>query len=116
MSSQIKINLDESFLGSSGRGGIVRVFRDSKSKVLLQFGKEVRVDSTVHAEILAFREWILVAKASHWLCPIHSCSNLTLSQLLIRLCILRRFHGGFTTCCVNVVMCLVPILVDRFLI
>lgn len=39
-------------------------FRDSGGRVLIQFGKKVVVDSAVHAELLAFRDNILVAAAS----------------------------------------------------
>lgn len=63
-SDQIKVNVDDSFLGSSGRGDIGGVFRNSGGKVFLQFGKEVRVESTIHMELLAFGEVILVVGAS----------------------------------------------------
>lgn len=60
----IKMNVDDFFLGISGKGCIGGVFRDFEGKVLLQFGKEVQVDSTIHEEMLVFREWILVVAAS----------------------------------------------------
>lgn len=63
VNSQIKVNVDGSFLGEFGRGGI---FRDSKDRILVQFGREVEVDLVVHAEVLAFRESILVTVASRW--------------------------------------------------
>lgn len=50
-----------SFLDSSGRRGI---FKDSEGKVLLQFGKEVRVELAVLGELMAVREGILVAATS----------------------------------------------------
>lgn len=65
-SGQIKVNVNDSYFGSSGKGGIGGVFRDLDGKVLLQFGKEVLVDSTVHVEVLAFRGEILVAVTSRW--------------------------------------------------
>lgn len=34
--------------------------------MLLQFGKEVRVESAVHAKLLAFRKGILVAATFRW--------------------------------------------------
>lgn len=34
--------------------------------MLLQFGKEVGMDSAIHAEVLALREELLVASASIW--------------------------------------------------
>lgn len=54
--SQIKINVDGSFLDSSSKGGIGGVFSDSKGKVPFQFSKKVYIDSVVHAELLAIRE------------------------------------------------------------
>lgn len=39
------------------------MFRDHDSRVLHEFGKEVNVDSTVHAEFLALREGLLVTAA-----------------------------------------------------
>lgn len=48
VSSYIKINVDGSYLGGSSKRNIGGVFRDPDENVLLQFGKEVQVDSTVH--------------------------------------------------------------------
>lgn len=50
------------FLGSfdRGKGGL----RDSEEKIFFQFCKEVNVESTVHAELLTFREGILMTAAS----------------------------------------------------
>lgn len=45
-------------------GSIGAVFRDLEGRVLLKFGREVNVDSTVHVEVLAFREGLLVAAKS----------------------------------------------------
>lgn len=42
------------------------MFCDSEGIVLLQFNKEVSVESMVHAELMAFREGILIAAALHW--------------------------------------------------
>lgn len=46
--------------------GVRGFFRNSEGEALLQFVKEVCVDSTVHAEVLALREGFLVATASRW--------------------------------------------------
>lgn len=51
---QIKINVDDSFLDGSGRGGIEEEFRDLEGKVLLQFSMEVSVYLAVHAEFFVF--------------------------------------------------------------
>lgn len=40
------------------------MFRDSKGRVLFQFGKEVSVDLAVHTEVLTLREGLLMAAAS----------------------------------------------------
>lgn len=39
------------------------MFRDSNDRVLLQFGREVNVESAVHVEMLAFRDDLLVVAA-----------------------------------------------------
>lgn len=67
----IKINMDVLFLGSSGKGGVGGVFRDSEGKVLVQFGKEAQVDSIVHVELLVFREGMFIATVFWWF-SIHS--------------------------------------------
>lgn len=64
MDGQTKINVDESFLEWSGKGGIGGSFRDSCNKVLIQFGKEVNVESVVIAKIFIFRDGILIVAAS----------------------------------------------------
>lgn len=64
--SFIKVNIDKSFLGDSNIKGIDGVFRNSKGRVLLEFGREVSVDSTVHVEVLALREGLLVVATSRW--------------------------------------------------
>lgn len=46
--------MDESFFANVGKWGIGGVFRDFKEKVLLQFGKEVDVDLTVHGFKLSY--------------------------------------------------------------
>lgn len=56
--------MNESFLGGSCRGGIGGVFRNLEGKRLLQFNNKVSVESAVYAELLAFREGILMAAAS----------------------------------------------------
>lgn len=58
--------MDGAFLGSSGRWGIVGVFRNSEGKVMLQFRKEVKVELAVHTKFLVFRKGILVVPASRW--------------------------------------------------
>lgn len=60
----IKINVDSFYLNSSSRRCISGAFRDSNDKVLLPFDKEVLVNSAVYAEMLAFRQRMLVAVAS----------------------------------------------------
>lgn len=57
--------MNSSFMGDLSRESIGGIVRDSKGKVLIQFCKEVRGDSTVHAEVVASREGLLVAVASH---------------------------------------------------
>lgn len=42
------------------RGGIGGLIRDSKGKFLIQFSKEVMVDLVIHAEVLTFREGLVV--------------------------------------------------------
>lgn len=56
--------MDRSFLGCSTRAGIGDIFRDSDSKILVPFGKEFVVESVIKAEVLTFREDILVVAAS----------------------------------------------------
>lgn len=48
----LKVNVDGSFHGSSNRGGIGDLISDLKGRVLIQFYKEVRVDSVVYAKVL----------------------------------------------------------------
>lgn len=57
------------------------MFRDSEGNVLLQFGKEVQVESTVQAELLAFKEEILIVAHLVGRQPIPFCSNLISSPL-----------------------------------
>lgn len=52
-SGLVKVNVDGSFLGTTGSGGIRGVFRDSEGRVLLMFGKAMWADSAIHAKILA---------------------------------------------------------------
>lgn len=66
MNGQLKVNVDELFLEGLGREGIRSIFRESGDRVLIQFGKEVVVDSMFHAELLALREDILVIVSSRW--------------------------------------------------
>lgn len=49
----IKVNTDGSFPRDLSREGIRGVFRDSKGRVLFQFGREVSVDFVFHAVVLA---------------------------------------------------------------
>lgn len=51
----LKVNVD-----SLGKRGIKSVFRNLDGRVLIQFGKEVSVNSAIHAELLALREGIFV--------------------------------------------------------
>lgn len=53
-SGQIKANVDGSFLGAFGRGGIGGVFRDSNGGVLVQFEKEVAVDFCSLCKVASF--------------------------------------------------------------
>lgn len=62
---KLRVNVDGSFLGGVGKVSFGDVFRDSNGRVLFQFNEEVFVYSIVHTELLAFREGILVAAASH---------------------------------------------------
>lgn len=64
------------------KGDIGRVLKDSEGKVLIQFEKEVLLDSAVHAELLSFKEDILVAAASRW-ASIHSFVFELDSQLVV---------------------------------
>lgn len=50
------MNIDGSFLRESGREGIGVVVRDLEGRILLQFGKEVVVNSAVQAEVMALME------------------------------------------------------------
>lgn len=51
----LKINIVESFLGSSGHGGIGALIKDLEGNILIQFSKEVRVDLAVYVEVQALR-------------------------------------------------------------
>lgn len=61
LSGSIKVNIERSSLGRLGKGS---VFRNLKGGVLLQFGREISVNLTVHAEVLALRKGLLVATVS----------------------------------------------------
>lgn len=52
------------FFRVSGRKSIGGVFKNSKGEVLLQFGKNVSLDSAVHVKLMAFREGLLVVVTS----------------------------------------------------
>lgn len=76
----------------------------------------MRVDLTVHAEILAFRDEILVVEASRWI-----LTNLFLFESDSESVITWVAHptwscSVFIIFCVNVVMCLSPILYGLCLI
>lgn len=62
----IKVNIDDFFLGDSGREGIGRMFRGPYGRVFLQFEREVNMDSAVHGEVLALRKGFFVVAASQW--------------------------------------------------
>lgn len=65
-SESLKVNMNGSFLRSSGREGIGGPIRDSDGRVFIQFYKEVREDSTINAEVLALREGLLFVAVSRW--------------------------------------------------
>lgn len=54
----------DGFFRGSGREGIGGFLRDPKNRIFVQFGKEVTLNSTVHAELLTFRKCILVVATS----------------------------------------------------
>lgn len=54
-----------SWVGRLGIGVIKGLSRNSEGKVLLQFAKEVCVNSAIHVKLLALREEILLAAASY---------------------------------------------------
>lgn len=60
------MNIDDFFLRSSGKEGIEGVFRNLKGKVILQFDKEVSMESAVHVDVLALWEGLLVVAVSRW--------------------------------------------------
>lgn len=62
----IKENIDGFFLGSSGRGDIGSIFKNLEGGVLLQFSKEVYVDSAIYPKVLTLWEWLLVMTTSRW--------------------------------------------------
>lgn len=62
----LKVNANGFFMERSGRGGVGGLIRESEKNILIQFCKEVRVDSTLHAEVLALSEGLIVVEASHW--------------------------------------------------
>lgn len=97
------MNVDGSFLWFSDRWGIGGVVRDSEGKFLIQFSKEVRVNSTVHVEVVALREGLLVAAASSW-ASFHSFifesnSKLAVSWVVDPFLALWRYDNFFRECC-----------------
>lgn len=64
--SMIKINVDGSFSFRNGSSGIGGVFKDSFGTFILHLENKMDVNSTIHAEILAIRERLLITVASRW--------------------------------------------------
>lgn len=62
---QVNVNIDGSYKTESEKEGIEGVFWDANGMILMQFSKELSVDSTIHLELLAIREGLLLAEASH---------------------------------------------------
>lgn len=58
--------MDDSFHPVSSASGIGGVLKDHSSSFLLHFTKHVEANSTIHVEVLAIREGILVAATSRW--------------------------------------------------
>lgn len=52
----IKVNIDGIFLSMSNQSGIGGTFRDCEGNYVLHFAKQLVVDSTIHARIVAIRE------------------------------------------------------------
>lgn len=102
--------MDGSYLGGSGRESIGGVFRYSEGKVLLQFGKEVWVDSALYAELLAFQEDMLVAIASCWASSNFFVFESDSKSVIAWSWILCRLHDIFIMSLGNVAMCLSPVL------
>lgn len=71
-------------------------------RVFVRFCKEVRVDSAVHAEILALRKGLLVAGRHAGPHNISLCLNQILSLLLNRSQYSHLLRGGFITYFVSV--------------
>lgn len=97
------MNVDGSFLGSSGRWGVRGLIRDSKGNILIQFRKEVNMDLVVHAEVLALNEGLIVAVASRW-ASIHSFVFKSDSQSILVLVVnlssaLWRLHSVLREYC-----------------
>lgn len=97
---QIKVNVDGSCLSGSGRGGI---FRNSGEEVLIQFGNEMEIDSSIHAEVLALRKGILVVAASRWVSSnsfvFESNSQSIVAWVADPSSVLWRFQNIFWECC-----------------
>lgn len=106
----LNVNMDDSFLGSSGPGGIGGLIRDLESRVLVQFCKEVRVDSAVHTEVLVLREGLLVAMALCW-ASLHyfmfeSDSLSVVTWVIVSSLASWRFHNMFRECCTIFGICI----------
>lgn len=56
--------MDGSYSCGSDKVGIGGIFRDFMRSILLQFAKEVDIDSVAHVELLTLREGLLVVVAS----------------------------------------------------
>lgn len=77
-----------------------------EGKVLLQFYMKVKVESAVHVEILAFRERILVAAASHWFQSHSFVFELNAKSVVVWSRILHRHRGGSNIMSMSDVICL----------
>lgn len=75
------------------------VFRDSDSRMLFQFGREVNVNPIVHANVLTLREELFVAAVSWWtltrFVKFESDYKLIVAWVADLLSVLWRFHTIF---------------------
>lgn len=61
----MKVNIDGSFCGQFVWSNIIGgIFRKHKGNILLQFNKQIKVDSTIKAKLVAVLERLLVAVIS----------------------------------------------------
>ena len=62
----IKVIVDGFFLSEQGRSRVGGIFQNHETRILLHFGKQIRVDSAIYAEVLVIYEGLFVATASYW--------------------------------------------------